>query len=551
MTENANILKPPVVTAAGPRLSKIILFAVVVLYGVLLLFLSVQSPQGLYNSPDEMANAIFTQGILEDGRLSRPALFSDLPSSVAPRSMHRRGDVFIPVGFVSFPVLLGSLASMVGFGGLFVLLPIFAALALLAWYGFLKPIFGIRIAMLSAFLTAIHPMVLYWSERPLMPNIWFLSFVFFTLYFISRALRWPRLALPQDIRVGLETPLPQQSKVRWRLFSLLAGAAFGLAIVLRPQEGIWLFGIPLYLLAVRHLRKKISFLLFALAAIFPIGGVLFLQNTLYGSPIHTGYHLTPPGANIIEILQRIIIPFGVEVGRIADVVYNYWFAFVWWFALMVVIGVVLILLRKEDHILRRFRFWIGGVAVVGGWLILFYGSFIILDRFDGLPSIGTSFTRYFLPLYVMVIPLAAYALFRLHTRFGRILVSAIVPIGVVISLRLVFWGTDESVIRIPGVLAQNKEIQAQALEIIPEQAVVLTDRSDKIFFPHREVVTYFRKFHQPDFEKLYDLDLYYETIADQDVVDFENEYYWGPHKLKAVDPVDLGYRHTLYKLETL
>ena len=98
-------------------------------------------------------------------------------------------------------------------------------------------------------------------------------------------------------------------------------------------------------------------------------------------------------------------------------------------------------------------------------------------------------------------------------------------------------------------MARNLEIRARALEILPEDAVVLTDRSDKIFFPYREVVTRFRKFHQPDFEELYGLNLYYETIAAQEVVDFENERYWGPHYLRATDPVDLGYRHTLYKLK--
>ena len=65
------------------------------------------------------------------------------------------------------------------------------------------------------------------------------------------------------------------------------------------------------------------------------------------------------------------------------------------------------------------------------------------------------------------------------------------------------------------------------------------------------MVAGFRKFHQPDFEALYGLNLYYETIADEDFVAFENERFWGPHHLRAVDPVDIGYRHKLYKLVLL
>ena len=125
----------------------------------------------------------------------------------------------------------------------------------------------------------------------------------------------------------------------------------------------------------------------------------------------------------------------------------------------------------------------------------------------------------------------------------------LVPLTVILSLRLVFWSSDESAQAVVSVLAQNRQLHEHIQTRVPLQGIVFTDRSDKIFFPAREVVTRFRTFDQSDFAALYPYQLYYETIADTAVVAFENDRFWGPHGLRAVDPVDLGYRHTLYKLE--
>lgn len=551
-TLDQNTLEPPFLITASSGLPKVFLGIIVCLYGILLLFLSVKAPNGFYNSPDEMANVFFVEGFVKDGYLTRPTFHDDLPSSVTPRAILRKGNSFIPVGFVSFPLVVGIIAKVVSIEGIPFLFALFSMLALLAWYGFLRSMFGLRLAIISTFLTAGYPMLIYWAQRPFFPQVLFTSFIMWALYFISRMVRASVKNLPPEVGVEFEEPTIYQPKTRRILYTFLAGLLLGTAVAFRPQEGIWLGVVFLGAILFGPLRHKFSFILFGIVGIFPIAALLVLQRMIYGSLLSTGYHLTPIGGGLTEWLRTFLRSFQFDFIKIGNVAYHYFFAFVWMYASLFVIALLVLFFKKNGgRWIKRLRKWVIGCLMLGVWFLIFYGSFPVADRFDGTPSIGTSFTRYIVPFYILTIPMIAYALFTLKRRGSSILVTFIVVLLVVSSLNLTFFKTDESLVRIVSVLKENQELQARMSAILPKDAVVLSDRSDKILFPEREVVTRFRKFHQPDFEELYGLNLYYDTIADADVVDFENKYFWGPHRLQAVNPVDLGYRHTLYKLELL
>lgn len=550
MDSAPNHLQEPLALTAVKRLPFVLLTLVLTVHAVLLLFVTLSAPRGLYNSPDEMATAFFAQGFAADGHLARPVVQQGLPSQVAPRGVLRANDTFIPVGFASVPVVVGLLTKAFGLRGAMVFISFLSTLALAAWFGFLRRIFGIRLAFLATMLTAAHPAVLYWGARPLVPNILFLSCVLFALFFIGRVVSGKARALLSVDETELAAPPTEEPKTRMRFFSFLGGLTLGIAVALRPHEGMWLALIPAGVLMFRRLRQKISWALFLLPALLPLGGLLVLQNELYGTPLRTGYHLTPAGLSVLALVRRLIAPFGIDLAHIGNTSYHYMLEFGWWIIVLALVGIFLVALKRNGQLTRRLRLIALAAGALAIWFLIFYGSFEVPDRFDRAPaSIGTSFTRYFLPLYVLTVPFAAYALFALRRRLGRVVVAALVPLAVILSLRVVWWGSDESVLRIVAVLNENKALRERMLEVLPSDAAVFTDRFDKILFPHREVVAGFRKFHQPDFEALYELNLYYETIADEDFVAFENEKFWGPHRLKAVDPVGLGYRHKLYKLK--
>lgn len=529
MTDN-NSLAPPVVVAASMRTSQIFLIMLALLHGALILFLTLKSPPNLYNSPDEAANAFFASGITSDSHLARPAPRPELPSSVVPRGIRRSGDTLIPVGFVSVPVFLGLIAKIVGTQGLPILLAGVSVLSLFAWYSFVRTLFGRALALLAAALLTLHPMVIYWNARPFMPNALFIAFVIFTLFFASRLIRVPG--------------------VKRRVTSIFLGIFWGLTVAFRPQEGLWLLAIPLTFFLVRILRRRLAWTFFVPGALIPLGALLVFQRLLYGGVLRTGYHLTSPSASSLHLIQNIIFPFGFDLPRVGEVALYYLGVMIWWFAGLWILGIVLAL-KKGDRLRRRVR--IAALISLGlaSWLLFYYGSFEFYDRFDQVTiSLGTSFTRYFLPFYVASTIPAAYALLFLRKRLGAFIMCAVIFFVTLASIQLAVFATDESLTAILATLRQNGELKTKLLQVTPADAIIFTERSDKIFYPDREVVTVFRspKFDQPRFAELYPFNLYYETIADKDVIALENQKFWGPHGLKAVDMIDLGYRHSLYKL---
>lgn len=555
MRENFNVLQGPLAVGVGARLPKILLTIVALFHTVLLLFLSLNTPADFYNSPDEAANASFTRGIKENGQITLPSSSADLPSSVVPRGIHRTEQGLVPVGMVSVPLILGSLAKVVGTKGVPFVIALLGGLGIIAWYHFLRPLFGSRLALVSGQILALHPFVLYWGARPFMPNALFLALLLIALFFLGRVL-WPTSSArgSTENRIIFEKSFAIEPVLRRRASSCMFGLCLGLAIAVRPQEGVWISLIPLALLLRGSLRRLISWSLFIPAFLLPIGSLLLAQATLYGAPLQTGYHLTPPSASPLHFIQALLFPFGFDGARIGSVAYYYLFEIIWPFAILAFLGIVSFLFKKNGVVGARLRQAAFVTLMLTLWLLFYYGSFEFYDRFDhGFVSMGSSFSRYFLPLYVLSSIFIASALLAIRKYAGRLIGAIVVCAMTVFSLAIVFWGSDESFARIAVVARENQEIKANVLSATPPEAIILTDRSDKIFYPSRSVVTVFRsaKFSQSRFEELFPYLLYYDTIASPEVVAVENEKFWGPHGLKAIEPVDLGYRHTLYKLEIL
>ena len=551
---NSNVLQRPLIVGVSARLPKILLTIIALSHGVLILFLALNTPADFYNAPDEAANAMFARGIKEEGQLIRPITRPDLPSSVVPRGVHRTRQGLIPVGVVSVPIILGSLAKVAGIKGVPFVIALFCSLGILAWYHFLRPLFGNKLAIIASQILALHPFVLYWGGRPFMPNALFLSLLLISLFFLSRVL-WPTGPSRSSTEaVVFEKPFSVEPMFRRRASSCMFGFFLGLAIAVRPQEGVWVILIPLILLLRPSLRRFLAWQFFIPAFLLPIGSLLVAQTTLYGAPLQTGYHLTPAASSPLHLIQALLFPFGFNAERVATVAYAYLFKIVWPFAGLTAIGILSLLLKKNGVVGERLRKAATFTLLLGLWLLFYYGSFEFYDRFDHNPvSIGNSFGRYFLPLYVLSSIFIASALLMIRKYVGRFITVMVVCGITVFSLALVFWGSDESFARIAGVSRENREIKTAILEATPLDAIILTDRADKILYPEREVVTVFRsaKFSQSRFEELYTYSLYYDTIASPEVVAIENEKFWGPHGLRAIEPVPVGYRHTLYRLKVL
>jgi hypothetical protein len=149
----------------------------------------------------------------------------------------------------------------------------------------------------------------------------------------------------------------------------------------------------------------------------------------------------------------------------------------WWLSLPVLVGAVLWR--------RRWRYLLGlflATAILG----VVYGSSAIHDNPDpAAVTIGNSYSRYWLPLFVAMTPLAAAALVRLGEK-TKPFVPAICLIALfAFGADVVFFSSDDALWPMRGRLAAAETIRATVLDLTEDDAVIVTERGDKLFFPDR------------------------------------------------------------------
>lgn len=557
--------QPPFLSTFASKFVKAVFFISVAVFFIASLFLVRNFNNDIFNSPDETANYYFAKQFQEKENFLLPSPSGEnLPTWVYPRSMLRQGAYLIPVSFLGFPFLLGTVAKIVSMAGLPYFLIVLNALAVLFWYNILKHVFGRQVALLSGFLLLLLPGFVYYSLRPFSPNIVFVDFLIIGSYFLLKS-----LSLSQFNFSGLsgniqrQIPLGAKTAPRRGFFSFSFGLFIGLALLVRPMEAPWVLPAFLFIVLVlllTHSLKTIYLLPALIGFCFPLAPALYLQKLVYGSILASGYRSTLlSGQSTTGSWLKLLLPFGFHPRASWHIAVVYLLDMFWWLALLVLLGVASVGAKFSGTaavIRRKIFFWISLAAFVSVWLLVFYGPWQISDRLDGQAGIGVSYVRYFLPVYILLTPLAALGLLRtlrcFSIRVKKFLCLIIVIVLCVLSLRIIWWQGDESVISLFKTMSANQEIRANLLQIAPPYALILSERSDKIFFPYREVMSFFR---QPEEaravrELANEHELWYETILNHDDLEKENQNFWAMYGLQAVDGKPLGFGHTVYRLLT-
>jgi hypothetical protein len=133
------------------------------------------------------------------------------------------------------------------------------------------------------------------------------------------------------------------------------------------------------------------------------------------------------------------------------------------------------------------------VVLLSLFLILYYGSQV--DNLYNLKTIGVAYTRYWLPIFIGLVPFAVYGFFRISSFFVQkkyIYTGGLVYVVMVLvlSTRLVFGGID-------GLNATKKnllhavQIKTWVLAHTDPDAILVTDYEDKFFWPDRQVMVRF------------------------------------------------------------
>lgn len=461
-----------------------------------------------FNSPDEAANFYWSERVAFGNRLASLVLENrETGNAVHLRSdnVNNTGEV-VPGGFLGLPLVYGFLGKVFTPTAIKFFTSIFAVAAVWCFYGLVKKIFSSsRVAIISSILLFVNPVWWYYASRGLLPNVLFVSLLLISAWLVFCC----------------------SKNIYWRY--VLGGLFFGLALAARTAEIFWLATIILALAVVY--RKQINGLAMILFLVFtaaPLLVVLFINKDIYGGYFVTGYSsLAAPVDTTAFITGNSIsvLPFGFHPRTALINWWNYQVQMLWWYFIPMIVGLVFSvrdLVRQYD--VKKW-FYLIIFVVLSDWLTVYYGSWAIKDNISGHYTIGTSYLRYWLPIVVFAVPFVAYAinylLDWLKQKWSKILVG-ILFFGIIVSLsaQLVLT-SEEGLISVVQNINQYQKtnLAAQQQFSSRDKVLIVSDRSDKVFWPEFKVVKFMGDFGV--FERL------------SSVVSSNDVYYYSHNNLTA------------------
>ena len=463
-------------------------------------------------SPDETANYIFAKLYGQESKFSffeKYNLYAD--DIIHPRSFRSDSGWLKPVSFLGLPLIYGQIIKLTGYVSLPYLTPFLAAVGLIFYYLLIKKIFGKTNALVSALLLAGFPVYLYYSARSMFHNV-------LLMVLLIIALDYAILMVRRKKKINDENLFKYKTfYIRPYLFTALSGSFFGLAIITRTSELIWLLPLLLILwignIKKIGLTKLIIFLGFIFLCLLP---VMYWNQTLYSSFWRGGYNemnqsivnITEASAGLVqssvsgnfgyvkEFLQKLknnIFYFGLEPKQSLKMLYHYFIVMFYWFFWPMLTGLILFFLRIKKW---KIKHWVYIISyfVISLILLFYYGSWGFHDNPKATSfTIGNSYTRYWLPIYLGGIPFVSLFIVKLTKLFKKkvlIYAARIVLIALIsfISLNFVLYGSEEGLIISFKQLKNYNEELIKVLSLTENNSVIITRYHDKVFFPERKVI---------------------------------------------------------------
>ena len=488
----------------------VLVLAVLFAIGTSLFSYLAQSPDYVkWSSPDETANYLMAKQLAQTGQLQIASKYNLLASGiVAPRSLEADGMWLKPVSFLGIMIWYGTLAKIFGIGIIPYLTPILGAIGLIFFYLLIKKLFNQNNAVLSTVLLASFPVYVYYSARSLFHNVPFVVFLIIGVYLAVLA--------SDEGNDQAATFSLKRKYIGWG-WALLSGLALGTAIAMRASELIWL-GPILLLLWLFNIRRwaLMKPFLFIYGILVALAAVFYFNYVLYGSPLASGYQaLNQTVAAVVESgSQAVSTPAAIKFDQAKQFIsraYNSFFYFGFkprqsWSMFnhyVVIMFPWLWYLGVAGLIIFCFKFWrrpksdlvyLLSLIIIGFILVLYYGSWQFSDNINpNRFTIGNSYTRYWLPLYLMGLPLVSLAILKLSrifknktlVKFLPMLVAALLTI---INLWFVLFGSEEALVPNYKYQLANRAQFNKVMALTEPQSIIITRYHDKVFFPERQVI---------------------------------------------------------------
>lgn len=426
---------------------------------------------GVYNSPDEAATAVYAEQFAHTGGLALPHPFDAGAENefLHPRSSFADfGAYSLPVGFWGLPVFYGSLINAIGTWALPFLTPLLAVVAILAMMRLWQIIFpGISRSGLLV-LTATLPPLWYYAARPLLPNVPFVS-----LIMIGTA--W--LIAP-----------PAKTGLRW-WHDIVGAFSIGLAFLVRPSEALWVAVAGL--MVVVAYRNQISWQRVARWGV--VGAVILaayvgLTNLWYGT---TGGGYVISRSLPVPHWWTFLLPFGFSPRTLAATGYSYALTMWPWIVLPALAWLGRSLLSWRS-LSKAQKVYAAVTIFIGLYLWVYYGSW--RDSNYELKTIGVAYARYWLPVFILLVPFAvrAYQLVAVFAGRGRpkVLFAGILCMLVVGNANAVYAGLD-GLSALTRSLSNGVALREAVRAKTPEHAIIVAEREDKFIWPTRQVMVRF------------------------------------------------------------
>ena len=511
-----------------------------------------------WTSPDESANYFFSKRFSEGkslGSFDEAAIIGD--NMVMPRSFRSDFGWLKPVSFLGIILIYGFLASFLGSALIPFFTPLLAALGILIYYEIVRRVFNKRIALISSALLTFFPVYIYYSVRSMFHNVLFIVLLLLGIYFLilaakERKPKQPVLekaeldshSLASEDERGEVEELKSKNKFKTSfkakflnfklgkefylklLYAFLAGVFLGLTFITRLSELIWL--LPALFIAWLFYFKSYSFskIILIVAGVFlAIIPNLYFNQLLYSAPLRGGYNemnrslddISEAGSGIVQsvikgggsldylkTIYHNIFYFGFDYEQSLQMAEHYIIEMFPILSLLFVLGFVLVVVRSFFKFEKKHLVYFLIFAVLSTILIFYYGSWQFNDNPDpNRFTIGNSYTRYWLPIYLMMIPIASFLIYHLTRAFvlaisgmksfkSKKIISALQLVVVIIisliSLDFVLFGSEEGLVHLYYNNLREREYIEDVRAQTEENSIIITKYYDKFLFPERRVI---------------------------------------------------------------
>lgn len=479
-----------------------------------------------WSSPDETANYFFAKNFALTGELAvfdKAALIGN--DVVVPRSIRSDNGFLKPVSFLGISLVYGTIGAITDISVIPYLTPLFAAWGIIIFYLIIRRLFSERVGFWSAFILASFPVYIYYTVRSMFHNVLFIVMLLAGLYFFLLSLgeRPKKSAKPF---LSLKLPLKFWLELAAGIFS---GLFIGLALITRTSEALWLLPTLLIVWIFYARRYGITKTVAFIGGLFlPLILVAYHNQILYGSFWYGGYNemnrsiedIAKSGGAILKFgwgldswnyyrdyLARIagnIFYFGFKPGQSKMMFINYvikMFPVLFYAGLA---GLVLLVAKNFRRFQKKYLVYVLSWLLLSAFLVIYYGSWRFNDNPDVTRfTIGNSYTRYWLPFYLGLMPLAAMALVRVSqalllvdsktlSRLRRLIVTGLqataIWIFMALSILFVLFGSEEGIVYLYYNNLAEQENTQRVWALTDPEGIIITQYYDKFFWPERRVI---------------------------------------------------------------